>query len=295
VNSVYRPDNLIRLGNDFIWKDNKKVAVIIDVAYECWSENNYSGVGPMGNILKPGVIDTNAISWGRYGVVRGIHRLLHILNKHHLRASFMINGVIAELYPEDVKKVYEAGHSIHAHSYGMDLVPVYLDEVSEKSNIQKTTSAIVSACGYKPNGWISPRGTKSPNSSRLIIDEGYQWHSDAMDDDLPYLEIHPNGQLMAIPFTMEINDMPHSVRYGNQPEQLISTFIKTLDWMSLEEPGATLMNFTAHTHVYGRPAGAVIFDELIKHTLSRNDIWLATRDEIFQYASKFLNEKKSRQ
>ena len=52
----------------------------------------------------------------------------------------MVNGVIAELYPEDVKKVFEAGHSIHAHSYGMDVIPIYLDEVQEKINIEKNDS-----------------------------------------------------------------------------------------------------------------------------------------------------------
>jgi len=292
VNSIYRPSNIKRLGSEFLWKDDKKVAVIIDVAYECWTDNNYSGVGPMGNILKPGFIDTNAISWGRYGVVRGIHRLLDILRKHKVQASFMVNGVIAELYPEDVKKVFEAGHSIHAHSYGMDVIPVYLDEVQEKINIEKTTLAIQNACGYRPNGWISPRATRGPNSAKLLIDAGYKWHSDAMDDDLPYIEKYENGNLMAIPFTMEINDMPHAIRYGNQPEEMVSTFIKTLDWMVKEDSNSSLMNFTAHTHVYGRPAGAVIFDQLIEHTLKRNDIWVATRDEIYTYVSDYIDSKE---
>ena len=292
MNSIYRPSNIKRLGSDFLWKDDKKVAVIIDVAYECWTDNNYSGVGPMGNILKPGFIDTNAISWGRYGVVRGIHRLLDILRKHKVQASFMVNGVIAELYPEDVKKVFEAGHSIHAHSYGMDVIPVYLDEVQEKLNIEKTTLAIQSACGYQPDGWISPRATRGPNSAKLLIDAGYKWHSDAMDDDLPYIEKYENGNLMAIPFTMEINDMPHAIRYGNQPEEMVSTFIKTLDWMVKEDSNSSLMNFTAHTHVYGRPAGAVIFDQLIEHTLKRNDIWVATRDEIYTYVSDYIDSKE---
>jgi peptidoglycan/xylan/chitin deacetylase (PgdA/CDA1 family) len=292
VNSIYRPSNIKRLGSEFLWKDDKKVAVIIDVAYECWTDNNYSGVGPMGNILKPGFIDTNAISWGRYGVVRGIHRLLDILRKHKVQASFMVNGVIAELYPEDVKKVFEAGHSIHAHSYGMDVIPVYLDEVQEKINIEKTTLAIQNACGYRPNGWISPRATRGPNSAKLLIDAGYKWHSDAMDDDLPYLEKYEHGNLMAIPFTMEINDMPHAIRYGNQPEEMVGTFIKTLDWMVKEDANSSLMNFTAHTHVYGRPAGAVIFDQLIEHTKLRQDIWVATRNEVFEYVSDYIHSKE---
>ena len=289
MSSMYRPDNLQRLGSDFRWKGGKKVAVIVDIAYECWSDGFHSGVGPMGNVLKPGVLDTNAVSWGRYGVVRGIHRLLHILKQHGVRASVMVNGVIAELYPEDVRTVRESGHSIHAHSYAMDVIPVYLEEAAERENIARTTALIEKACGYRPDGWISPRGTRSNNSSRLLIDAGYRWHSDAMDDDLPYLERHPNGHIMAIPFTMEINDMPHSVRYGNSPQELVETFRNTLDWMAGPEPRPTCMNFTAHAHVYGRPAGAVVFDRLLKHAKERSDIWLTTRDEVYACAMAHLN------
>lgn len=293
MTSMYRPDNLQRLGKEFRWKDGKKVAVIVDIAYECWSEGFHSGVGPMGNVLKPGVLDTNAVSWGRYGLVRGIHRLLHILKRHEVKASVMVNGVVAELYPEDVRSVREAGHSIHAHSYGMDVIPVYLEEQAERDNISRTTELIVKACGYRPQGWISPRGTRSNQTSRLLIDAGYRWHSDAMDDDLPYIENHPNGQIMAIPFTMEVNDMPHSVRYGNSPHELIETFRATLDWMVGPEPSPTCMNFTAHTHVYGRPAGAPVFDQLLRHVREREDIWLATRDEVYAHVMAHLSGKSA--
>lgn len=288
MSSVYKPENVIRLGKDFVWPGDKKVAVVIDVAYECWSDGSYSGIGPMGNVLKPGFIDNNAISWGRYGVLQGIHRVLRILKQHNAKASFMTNGVIAELYPADVKQVFEEGHDIYGHSYAMDVIPTYLDQSAEIANIKRTTDLIVNACGYTPKGWISPRLTGSSKTSELLIENGYKWHSDCMDDDLPYLEKYPTGDIMAIPFTMEINDMPHSVRYGNSPGELVHDFLKTINWMTKFEPNATLMNFTAHTHVYGRPAGALVFDQLIELASNRTDIWLTTREQVYEYAKKYF-------
>jgi len=288
MRSVYKPENVVRLGKDFIWPGDKKVAVVIDVAYECWSDGSYSGIGPMGNVLKPGFVDNNAISWGRYGVLQGIHRILRILKRHNAKASFMTNGVIAELYPADVRKVFEQGHDIYGHSYAMDVIPTYLDESAEIANIKRTTDLIVNACGYTPKGWISPRLTGSTKTSELLIENGYKWHSDCMDDDLPYLEKYPNGDIMAIPFTMEINDMPHSVRYGNSPGELVHDFLRTIDWMTQFEPNSTLMNFTAHTHVYGRPAGALVFDQLIELASNRSDIWLTTREQVYEYVKKYF-------
>lgn len=82
---------------------------------------------------------------------------------------------------------------------------------------------------------------------------------------------------------MDINDMPHAVRYGNAPQELVDTFRSTLDWMTGPEPSSTLMNLTAHTHVYGRPSGAAVFDRLVADVRSRPEIWLATRDEVYDY------------
>jgi len=288
MSSVYKPLNVTRLGKDFKWPNNKKTAVVIDVAYECWSDGAYSGIGPMGNVLKPGFVDNNAISWGRYGVLNGVHRILRILEKHNAKASFMTNGVIAELYPQDVNEVFKQGHDIYGHSYAMDIIPTYLDEKAEMENIHRTSDLIHKACGYKPVGWISPRLTGSKKTSELLIDAGYQWHSDCMDDDLPYIEQYANGTIVAIPFTMEINDMPHSVRYGNSPGELVDDFLSTLNWMTSNEPNSSLMNFTAHTHVYGRPAGALVFDKLIEISSKREDIWLTTRQKVYEHVVNYF-------
>lgn len=243
----------------------------------------------MGNILKAGVLDTNAVSWGRYGAVRGIDRLLRVLDHQHVKASMFVNGVIAELYPEAVKRVADAGHCILAHAYAMDTVPVYLNREDESKNIRRTVELIQTATGSKPRGWISPRGTPSQNTSELLVAEGFRWHGDAYDDDLPYLEIYPKGSIVAIPLTMEINDMPWAVRYGNPPGALTDVLRSTLRWLTEREPAASMIDITVHTHVYGRPAGAAVFDELLQIAKSHPEVWLATRDEVCTYVEDHLN------
>ena len=280
---MYRPTNRRRLGNDFSWKHGKKVAVVVNVPFEGWSENAHSGVGPMGNVLRAGVLDTNAVSWGMYGAVRGIDRLLRVLERRKMQASLMVNGCIAELYPEAVRKAAQQGHCILAHAYGMDTIPAYLSRDDEAANIARTGELIKAATGTQPRGWISPRGTNSPNTPELLVSAGYDWHGDAFDDDLPYLESHAGGSIVAIPLTMEINDMPWSVRYGNPPGALVESFRQTMDWMVRHEPGACMIDITVHTHVYGRPSGALVFDELLGVAGSYADAWIATRDEICDF------------
>lgn len=282
---MYRPNNRRRLDpNSFSWKNGKKVALIVNVPFEGWSEGAHSGVGPMGNVLRSGVLDTNAVSWGMYGAVRGIHRLLRIMDERKVRSSMMLNGTIAENYPEAVRAAANAGHCILAHAYAMDTIPVYLSREDEAANIARTTALIQSAAGARPRGWISPRGTNSPHTPELLVEAGYEWHGDAFDDDLPYLETHSKGSIVAIPLTMEVNDMPMSMRYGNLPNRMVELFKSTMDWMVRNEPGAGMLDITIHTHVYGRPSGAAVFDELLRIAQSYSDVWIATRDEICDYA-----------
>lgn len=285
---MYRPTNRTRLGADFTWKAGKKVAVIINVPFEGWSESAHSGIGPMGNVLRAGVLDTNAVSWGMYGAIRGIDRLLRILGERKTRGSLMVNGVIAELYPELVRRAHDEGHCLFSHAYAMDTIPVYLSPEDEAKNIARTGELIRSVTGVQPRGWISPRGTPSPSTSELLLAAGYDWHGDAMDDDLPYLETIGGKSLVAIPLNMEVNDMPLSVRYGNPPSQMLDLFDTTLKWQLEREPGAGMIDVTAHTHVYGRPSGAWVFDEIIARARAHADVWMCTRDEIADHVRTWM-------
>ena len=56
----------------------------------------------------------------------------------------------------------------------MDVIPVYLDEAAQIANIRRNTALIEAAAGIRPIGWISPRGTGSPASPRLLAAEGYR-------------------------------------------------------------------------------------------------------------------------
>ena len=284
TSSTYR---IRRAGPEFRWPGSAKVAVIFNLAYEGWSEGKAPGIGPMGNVLQPGFFDTNAASWGTYGAVRGIQRLLRIAAQNNIKTSVMTNGVLAEKWPDTVAAIGAGGHDIVAHSYAMDVIPVYLDEAAERANIARTTALIEAASGYRPVGWISPRATNSPRSLRLLAEASYIWHGDCNDDDLPALHevLGPEASpLVSIPLTMDINDLPHCIRYGNAPESLIAQFNAQCDRATAADPQPFLIDVTAHTHVFGRPSGAWVFDAMMKMALARKDVWITTRRDMAAYA-----------
>ncbi len=272
-----------RLGRDFRWPGGRRIGIVFNIAYEGWSEGKAPGIGPMGNVLQPGYFDTNAHSWATFGPVRGIGRLLDIADRQGIRTSVMVNGVLGERYPETVRDIARRGHEIVAHSWGMDVIPVYLNEDEERANIERTQNALTSLAGQRSLGWISPRGTGSLASARLLAEAGFLHQGDCNDDELPYVVEFRRRRIVAIPLTMEVNDLPHAVRYGNAPRAMVEVFDDTLQAMREREQGPLMLDVTAHTHCFGRAYGAWAYEAIMERVKGQDDLWVGTRLEIAKH------------
>jgi hypothetical protein len=280
-----------RLPPEFRFPGGRRVAVVFNIAYEAWSDGVAPGIGPMGNVLRPGYFDTNAHSWASFGAVRGVQRLVGIAERNGVKASVMVSGVLAQRHPESVRMIHDLGHEVLAHSWGMDVIPVYLDEIAERANIRRTLDALEQVTGARPVGWISPRGTGSLVSPRLLAEEGLIWHGDCNDDELPYVIETGGKRLVAIPLTMDVNDLPHAIRYGNAPRALLELFRDTLDASRKREQGPLMIDVTVHAHVYGRAYGAWVFDEAMRVAKRARDVWIGTRAQMARHVLEFADGK----
>jgi peptidoglycan/xylan/chitin deacetylase (PgdA/CDA1 family) len=242
----------------------------------------------MGNPLKAGVPDLNAVGWAEYGHRRGIFRILEVLARQQIAATVNVSGVMADRYPEAVRSIAEAGHEIVAHSYTMDIIHAYLTEEEERANILRTTELIEKATGKRPKGWISPRSTPSLRSPRLLAEAGYEWHGDTLNDDLPYLVRYPTQSIIAFPNNTEVNDLPLYMRHGNSPRIYLEIFEDWLQSVRERETGAVRMDPAIHAHVFGRQPGLAMYERIIEIAKGSDDIWIGTRSEGVAHARKFF-------
>lgn len=265
------------------WPGDRNVAVVFNIAYEAWPEGATSGIGPMGNPLPGGAFDPNADSYGRYGATAGIRRLMDVLKRAGVSANIYTSGVLAERDPAQVRAIADAGHEIMGHGYAQSLIPAVLSDADDEKYIRRTTELLTEVTGKRPTGWVSPRATAGPSTLRRLIKNGYTWHADAVDDDLPYLERYEEGELIAIPLCIDFNDLSHSMRFGRTPRQLIENFNDTLEHTLAASHDTIILDVLVHTHCYGRPAGAWAYGELARMCADRKDIWLTTRGRIADY------------
>ncbi len=259
------------------WPGGKKIAVVFNVCVEAWSDGKAPGISPMGNPLPPGVLDNMAISWASYGYKKGIYRLLDSFAKHSLKASMMVNGIIAERAPEAVEAIGQGGHEVLSHSYSMDVIPALLDEAAEKANIKRCVDLLEGASGKKVTGWLSPRGTPSPNTARFLAEAGFKWYGDVFDDDLPYVQEFGDKKIVAIPLGTDVNDMPF-MKYGAPPKNMVESFMQNLE--VADSHGETcVIDVTSHAHIFGRPRGAYYYAQIMAEA-AKSGAWVATRNEI---------------
>jgi hypothetical protein len=122
-----------------------------------------------------------------------------------------------------------------------------------------------------------------------LLEAGYKWQGDVFDDDRPYIQTFDKGSIVAIPLAMEINDLPHAMRFGRSPRQFIELFDDNLTAALADKDEATIVDVTAHCHCYGRPAGAWAYEAIAKSVRERDDIWLTTRDEITAHVRKTVS------
>jgi peptidoglycan/xylan/chitin deacetylase (PgdA/CDA1 family) len=268
----------------WVWPNGKRIAVVFNVCLEAWSDGKAPGISPMGNPLPSGVLDTMAISWAAYGVAVGIHRLMDAFARHGAKASVMVNAIIAERSPDTVKAIAERGHEVLSHSYTMDVIPALLSDAEERNNIARCTALLAAASGKPVRGWLSPRGTSRTETPRLLAEAGYRWYGDVFDSDLPYVKKAGNGTIVAIPLGTDVNDMPF-MKYGNPPKLMLESFDENLTVARDHATGPSMIDVTAHAHIFGRPRGAYYYEKIIALATSAPDVWLATRAEIAEHVS----------
>ena len=155
------------------WPEGRSLAVSVNVMLEGWSDGAAPGVGPMGNVLKAGATDFQALSWAEYGANAGAWRLLDVLAAAGVRAVFYVSGVLAEGHPELMRAIVAAGHVVAAHGWGQQTIPATQAVEDEARDLQRCIEALEAASGQRPRGWISPRCTPSARTTALLAAAGH--------------------------------------------------------------------------------------------------------------------------
>jgi peptidoglycan/xylan/chitin deacetylase (PgdA/CDA1 family) len=112
-----------------------------------------------------------------FTVVDILPRLLDLLATHHMRATFFVEGLNAEMYPQALHTIVAAGHELAVHAYRHEEWAA-LDAESEVALLARATDAMRSI-DIHPSGFRPPGGGLTDCTLQLLGERGYTYVSPA--------------------------------------------------------------------------------------------------------------------
>jgi peptidoglycan/xylan/chitin deacetylase (PgdA/CDA1 family) len=257
------------------WPGGKRIAVLISVLLENWSEGRSPTYFPRTTPLKPGAIDHAGIEWSHYGGREGIWRILRVLDRAKAKATIFANGLSVELYPDAVRAALAAGHALGAHSWSQDQYLSDLGPDGQRELVRRVLATFERVAGYRPQGWVSNVYSSTPETPGILVSEGLRWYGDALDCSLPRLEATKVGEIVALPWCEFVDNRVLRA----SPRDFYEVYKDSFDYLYDAEPMG-LLHLAVHSHFGGRPLIAAQFDKLLRYFAGFADVWMPRHDEL---------------
>jgi len=272
----------VRAGRDLTpksWPDGARVAVTF--SFDVDTEPVWIGFQEQSS--------PSYMSRGEFGARRGHVRVMELLRKHDIPATFFIPAMTMELHPEVVAGLkdnpkYEIGFHSYVHEN-----PLRLDETDERRIYKFAMEIFEKHVGRRPVGFRSAAWDLTESTIKIVQEMGFLYESSMMADESPYL-LMSEGQetgLVELPVEWILDDWPlfqiswptKHVAMRNA-EDVLSIWKDEFD-VAYEE--GTMYLLTMHPQVIGHRYRMKMLDELITYMKSKGDVWFATHEAIARH------------
>jgi peptidoglycan/xylan/chitin deacetylase (PgdA/CDA1 family) len=259
------------------WPGDAKVAVALSF------DSDHETISLRANETTPG-----KLSQGEYGARVGVPRILDLLSRNNIPATFYVPAVCALLRPTEVKSYVDEGHEVGMHGWIHER-NVLLSPPTERDLAKRAFDTLARTTGVPPVGIRTPSWDFSHHTLAISRELGLAYDSSLMADDDPY-EILADGEptgMVEIPVEWIRDDAPYFTmdRFTNSrpytaPRQVLTFWRDEFD--AAYQAGG-LFQLTMHPHVIGHRSRFAVLSELVDHIISHPHVWFATHADIARY------------
>lgn len=233
---------------------------------------------PMGQPMLP---DLPNWAWHEYGMRVGFWRFVETLSSRGLKATFALNGSCCEVYPQACQAALDAGWDFMGH--GLVQQPMHKTS-DQKAAIADTIAAITKFTGRPPRGWESPGLTETDETLDLLAEAGIEYVADWVLDDQPVKLRTRAGDIVSVPYTVEVNDVVMTAIQQAPAEEIFRRGRDQFD--RLYKEGASIprvMAISIHPYLTGVPHRIKYLEELYDYILGHDDVVMWTGAEILDW------------
>jgi peptidoglycan/xylan/chitin deacetylase (PgdA/CDA1 family) len=218
----------------------------------------------------------------------GAPRILNMLARRAIRASFFMPAVSALLHPDEARAYVDAGHEIGIHGWIHER-NMQLCADDERELALRSADTLERVSGQRPVGVRTPSWDFSDATLSIIREMGLLYDSSLMADDEPY-EVMADGQptgVIEIPVEWIRDDAVYfpmdrytGLRPYTPPRGALTIWRDEFD-AAYREGG--MFQLTMHPHIIGHRSRMAVLDELLDHIAAHSGVWWATHAEVALY------------
>lgn len=232
-------------------------------------------------------------SEGAYGPFRAVPRLLDLLARYELPATFFIPTWVVEHWTDVCIRILTEGHEVayhgHRHEYFRDLEPARQLEV-----MQQSRDVFKSRLGVAPQGFRTPSGDWTAETPGLLRDFGIRYSSSMRGEDRPYFHPAPEGSvpLVELAGRWDMDDYTSLAYFEDPPFPVGHDRISEYravggNWCAeFEGYHAEGLFWTTilHPKVSCKPARLPILERLFSTIRQHDDVWATKLNEVAGWA-----------
>jgi peptidoglycan/xylan/chitin deacetylase (PgdA/CDA1 family) len=241
--------------------------------------------------LSRGNLASEDLSRGMYGAIDGLPRILRMLDRQSVPASFFIPAVSLALNPEMTQSIQASKrHEIGIHGWIHEHLGVLNNEQEEQQLLNQAIDVLTVAAGKRPVGYRAPSWAMSPFTMGQVKAAGFLYDSSLMASDDAYevtIDGVPSG-VIELPIERILDDAPYyGAASGSLPSpELVDKIFRAEFDVAYEEGGLYVL--TMHPHYTGHRSRVLWLEKLIVYMKSKPGVWFATHEEIARYLKNSL-------
>jgi peptidoglycan/xylan/chitin deacetylase (PgdA/CDA1 family) len=170
-----------------------------------------------------------------HSVTEALPRVLEALDEAGLRATFFVEGLNTELYPDTLRELDARGHEVACHGWRHERWSG-LDPATERDRLQRSVEGM-RALGLRPAGFRPPGGELTEATPALLRELGFTYCSPASGVT--------TGGFPSLPFRWPLLDayhyLPHFAVMRGAEEPLPPDRLRETVLAALEEPHGHLV------------------------------------------------------
>jgi peptidoglycan-N-acetylglucosamine deacetylase len=260
----------------------------------------------MSGMVARGLTTPTPVSRGEFGAI-GAPRILDLLKRHNIRASWFVPGTVIKTYPEICRRVVAEGHELGNHGWTHD-PPATMSADEEERGLIRANEAIAEISGHSPHGYRSPSWDLSDATIPLLLKHGFSYDSSMMGHDhWPYfarsgdivskdepIQFGKPTKLVEMPISWSLDDFPHFeyLRTSNSlapglanANLVLENFVADFDYMTkIEEWG--VLTYTFHPFVVGRGHRMIMLEKLIQALKERGALFHTMTDVVGMFLGR---------